>query len=382
MNSEERPLGGTNQGRGDGITVWVGGHGLVGSLPRAGRLLVVEAEPERARELRHELGERPEAQVCEEVLAAETGAVVRWYRFNDERLSGPSGLNPWQQRFPNLRQTDEAQRYGRSLGEVLDNFATHEGGVASAPLHLTLRQGDPLAALMGLGPWMSQLETVKLLLPWPEGTMQMVETWLKERHFYQNPQSAATWERDPISERDWLLKKKENEIHALLSANQKLREELEAMQLERERFAAKGAEDLTQWKEELQREIQKQSDENSLLIGKLEVEEAASLDTREALIKLFPMQEYKEGNPDLADFDEDRLVLHYVQHGQHEGRLKPYQDLDAELKISLKRTEDADSKVAQLEAQFELAHQQLETLKDVFARLADRPKSAKKEKKE
>jgi len=71
-----------------------------------------------------------------------------------------------------------------------------------------------------------------------------------------------------------------------------------------------------------------------------------------------------------------------VQHGQHEGRLKPYQDLDAELKINLKRTEDADSKVAQLEAQFELAHQQLETLKDVFARLADRPKSAKKEKKE
>jgi hypothetical protein len=382
MNSEERLPGEFNHGCGDGITVWVGGHGLVGSMPRAGRLLVVEAEPERAQELKQELGERQEAQVCQEVLATETGAMVRWYRFNDERLSGPSDLNTWQQRFPNLRQTDEAQRYGRSLGEVLDNLATHEGGVAPAPLHLTLRQGDPLAALMGLGPWMSQLETVQLMLPWPEGTMQMVESWLKEHHFRQNPQSAATWERDPISARDWLLKKKENEIDALLSTTQKLSGDLEAMQLEREHLAAKGAEKLAQWQEELQREIQIQSDENTVLIRKLEAEEAASLDTREALEKLFPMQIYKEEYLDLADFDEDRLLLHYLQHGQHEARLKPYQDLDAELKINLKRAEDAELKVAQLEAQFELAHQQLETLKDLFARLANRPKSAKKEKKE
>jgi hypothetical protein len=57
-------------------------------------------------------------------------------------------------------------------------------------------------------------------------------------------------------------------------------------------------------------------------------------------------------------------------------------ELDAELKASLIQNEEAEAKLNQLEAQFRLTHQQLETLKDVFARLADRQQSPTQEKEE
>jgi hypothetical protein len=55
-------------------------------------------------------------------------------------------------------------------------------------------------------------------------------------------------------------------------------------------------------------------------------------------------------------------------------------ELDAELKASLIQNEEAEAKLNQLEAQFRSTHQQLETLKDVFARLADRQQSPTQEK--
>ena len=95
---------------------------------------------------------------------------------------------------------------------------------------------------------------------------------------------------------------------------------------------------------------------------------------------LFPLQLYKEGSTELSNLDDDQLILHYLQHGRHEARLKAYVELDAELKASLIRNEEAEAKLNQLEAQFRLTHQQLETLKDVFARLADRQQSQTQDK--
>ena len=108
---------------GEEITVWVGVPAMARGLSSSGLLLVVEAEPERAHQLRQALKERPEALVCEEVLAANNGELVRWNRFNDARLSGPIGLTLLRERFPNLEQKDEEERLGRRLGDLLDNWA-------------------------------------------------------------------------------------------------------------------------------------------------------------------------------------------------------------------------------------------------------------------
>jgi hypothetical protein len=234
MTSKEPTGVASDKGNVDKITVWVGLPSLASGLPSSGSLLVVEAEPERAREFRHVLRERPEAVVCEEVLAAENKATVRWHRFNDARLNGPSDLTIWQERFPNLRQIDEEQRCGRRLGDLLDNWGPHEGEQALAPLHLVLRQGDPLAALEGLGPWIRQLQTVQMVLPWPKETMQLAETWLTRQNFGQDPQTETMWNRDPIATKDQLLKEKEKEKQDLLAVNQQLNSDCKTMRAERD----------------------------------------------------------------------------------------------------------------------------------------------------
>jgi len=402
MTSKETTAVGSDHGSGEEITVWVGAPGLSRELPSSGSLLVVEAEPQRARELRQVLRDRPEALVCEEVLAAENEATVRWHRFNDTRLNGPSDLTIWQQYFPNLRQIDEEQRCGRRLGDLLDNWVPREGEQALAPLHLVLRQGDPLAALDGLGLWISHLQTVQLMLPWPEETMQLAEAWLAEKNFGQDPQKAALWNRDPVATKDGLLKEKEEEKQALLATNQKLINECERTRAERDLLAAELEQITGQYQELRDNQSQTQADiqqsqieveklsgeleafrqecqqltyEKSELLQKLQTEKEANHNSIEAAKKLFPLQLYKEASIDLSDLDEDDLVLHYLEYGRHENRIKTYQELDSELKSSLKQHEETEAKLKILETQFELARQQLETMKDLFARLADKPYS-------
>ena len=404
MTSKETTAVASDHDSGGEITVWVGVPGLSRGLPSSGRLLVVEAEPQRARELRQVLRDRPEALVCEEVLAAENEATVQWHRFNDTRLNGPSDLTIWQQRFPNLRQIDEEQRCGRRLGDLLDNWVPREGEQALAPLHLVLRQGDPLAALTGLGPWISQLQTVQLMLPWPEETMQLAEAWLAEQNFGQDPQTAALWNRDPVATRDWLLKEKEKQDP--LVANQKLNSDYATMRAERDIAMAKLKQLTTQWEEhkeaqnqtlaeiqqlqieagklrsqleDVQKELQETTCDKLELQQKLQTEETTSLNDRQALKSLLPLELYRETRSGLSDLNDDQLILHYLQHGRHEMPLKTYVELDAELKARLIQNEEAEAKLNQLEAQFRLTHQQLETLKDVFARLADRQQSPTQE---
>jgi len=390
---------GSDHNSGNEITVWVGVPGMTRSLPSSGRLLVVEAEPERAQELRQVLRERPEALVCEEVLAANNEEMVQWNRFNDARLSGPFDLTLLRERFPNLQQIDGEQRRGRRLGDLLDSWGTGQGEHAMAQLHLVLRQGDPLGALVGLGPWLSQLKTVHLVLPWPEVTMRLVETWLAEHGFRQDPQAATMWKLDPIAKRNWLLQEKENEKQALITTNQELNIACEAMKEENKFLAArleeisaqwqelKKAQDLAQidiqesqdeakklkhYQEALQQENQHLASDKLELLQRLKAEEAAGFNIRKALKSLFPMQLYREENIDLSSHDEDGLVLHYVEYGRKEGRLKAYQELDAELKSSQKQNDETEANLERLEEHFRIAQQQIETLKDVFARLADR----------
>lgn len=407
MSSKETTAVASDHGSGEEITVWVGVPGLARGLPSSGSLLVVEAEPQRAQELRQVLRDRPEVLVCEEVLAAENEATVRWHRFNDTRLNGPCDLTIWQQNFPNLRQIDEEQRCGRRLRDLLDNWVPSEGEQAVASLHLVLRQGDPLAALTGLGPWISQLQTVQLLLQWPEATMQLAEAWLAEQNFSQDPQTSAMWNRDPVATRDWLLKEKEKEKQDLLFINQQLNSDCATMRAERDNVVAKLEQLTTQWEEhkeaqhqtlseiqqlqieakklrsrleDVQKELQQTTGDKLELQQKLQTEETTSLNDRQAIKGLLPLELYREVSSELSDLDDDQLILHYLQHGRHETPLKTYVELNAELKASLIQNEQAEAKLNQLEAQFRLTHQQLETLKDVFARLADRQQSPTQEK--
>ncbi len=402
MTSRETTSTASDRSTGEDITVWVGVPTLAKGSLSSGSLLVVEAEPQRARELKQVLLEQQEALVCEEVLAAEHEATVSWHLFNDARLNGPIDLMIWQQLFPNLRQIDQEQRCGRRLGDLLENWIPRQGERALAHLHLVLRQGDPLAALTGLGPWLSQLETVQLMLPWPSETMRQVKTWLAKQGFRQDPQSEALWTIDQVAKRDWLLNEKEKEKQSLLAINQQLNRNYESLRTDKDLLAEelkilstelkklKEIHDLAQadihqsrtenekikiQQDNLQQACLQLNKEKAELLQQLETAEAAVVNSIKACKTLFPMQLYREGDSILGGYDDDSLLIHYIQHGQFEGRLQTYQELDIEWKASIKSHEEAVSKLQRLEAQFTLAQQQLETLKELFARLADRRES-------
>jgi len=495
MNSEGPHSSGFVHDRREEITVCVGVPGVVSGLPNRGRLLVVEADQEKARELRHMLRERPETLVCQEVLGVVNEGIVQWHHFNDSRLSGPSDLTAWKVRFPNLKQIDEEQLSGKRLGDLLGHWGPGEGGQTLGPLHLVLRQGDPIAALKGLGPWLSQLETVQLMLPWPEETIRRLESWLKEHNFCQDSHGEARWKIDPIARRDSLLNEQEKEKLAMLEANNLLRNDFELIKAEMSIFVAERAqhaahlqeireaksrtrsaleqsqaeseklkseklafqeeiqqlnrekselaqklqaehlagiaanhhlnseykalkaqneflaaelaqlyaesektteahsrahsdfeqsqaesEKLKSEMEALQEEFQQLNRTKSELEQKLQTEAAISLNSRQALKQLLPLQRYKNENGDLGPFDEDGLLLHFIEYGQHEARLETYIELNDKLMTSTKNCEEAEGKLKLLETQLGLAEQQLETLKDLFTRLARKPQSPKQKK--
>lgn len=201
---------------GERLTVWVGTPLAVTALPETGPLLVVEADLQRARQLKNDLQGRQEALVCAEVLAARNGTTVHWFRFNDPRFDGPVPEADWREHYPNLRKLGEEQRSGRRLEDVLEAWRARQGLQHQPPLQLVLHQGDPLAALEGLGKYMAWLQAVQLpLRHGAAGSAAAVAAWLEQRGFRADDELAATWRRDREATQRLLLAEREQQIAEL-----------------------------------------------------------------------------------------------------------------------------------------------------------------------
>lgn len=238
----------------EGLTVLVGAPLAVTALPASGLLLVVEADLERARLLKNDLQGRQDALVCAEVLAAQSGTPVQWFRFNDPRLDGPLPEADWREHYPNLRQLGEEQRNGRRLEDVLEAWSARVQLQHQPPLQLELHQGDPLAALEGLGAWLARLQAVQL----PQrrgaaagspaaGSGAAVAAWLEQRGFRADDELAATWRRDPEATQRLLLAEREQQIAEL--------EEQLATQAVRLLLAQTRHEELSQARDQLQSDL-------------------------------------------------------------------------------------------------------------------------------
>jgi hypothetical protein len=203
-------------GHDGGLTVWVGAPDSARALPAAGRLLVVEAEQEKADQLRRNLLQRNEATVRVEVLSAQSGSSVMWFRFNASRLNGPLPVETWREAYPNLQRTGEETRVGRSLADLLNDWMSQVETRQRPLLRLRLGQGDPLAALGGLGDWLSELDAVELAVPGAREVWEVpVDHWLKERGFCDGEAAGTSWRRDPVATQRLLLAEKEQRIAQL-----------------------------------------------------------------------------------------------------------------------------------------------------------------------
>jgi len=217
------------------ITVWVGAPSGLLALADSGLHLVVEADPVVAQRCRTAWLEHPGLVVCDQVLAPHSDATVRWCLFNDARLNGPLDQQVWLHHYPNLRQVGEEQRLGCSLADLLTNVGRHLVDGPSTALILNFQQGDPRAALDGLGAWLECLHTVELALP--SAAMALwagpVGAWLEPRGFRACAGEAARWQRDFIASQRKLLQERNRalaQVHELETRLQQLFNEREALQ--------------------------------------------------------------------------------------------------------------------------------------------------------
>ncbi len=162
-----------------------------------GPVLVIDAQPSRLVSLNS--GQRQSVDLaCEAaVLTEEAGQAVTWYRYNDSRLDGVVPPAQWQSLFPNAQELERQALPGERLDGLLDRWAGGREQRSNCPLVLILRQGDPLAALAGLGGWENTLQQVELVGPYAEQLWgSAVASWLVARGFEKVPDQPLVWERD------------------------------------------------------------------------------------------------------------------------------------------------------------------------------------------
>lgn len=182
------------------LTVAVGAPSTLRDWPEGDPLLLVEANPDRLEQLNLVLKEHQrEYSLFHDVLSSEEGILIDWLTFNDRRFDGPLDLDCWHEKYPNLFLCHREQRVGRRLAELIDTWLTEHVQTSFSLLHLVVRQGDPLAALMGLGTWFDSLQSVRLDMPMlGEYWFLKIDPWLQERAFRPVPGVPHGWQRDPV----------------------------------------------------------------------------------------------------------------------------------------------------------------------------------------
>lgn len=212
------------------LNVVIGAPSLITQLPQ-GPTLLVEADGERLAALSAGLEHRQHPlRWHQAVLAAEADTVLTWHRFSDRRLDGPLGLQGWQPHYPNVQLLASQSLAGTRLESLLEDWP--QAKVSSVTFQLLVRQGDPLAALQGAGPWLRRLERVELLGPGAVPISgETMDAWLVARGFCREEGRQDAWRRDPLATR--LLA-----LDALQQERDQLAEQLAEIRLEVDKMAA------------------------------------------------------------------------------------------------------------------------------------------------
>lgn len=314
------------------LRVLIGPLRLTAGLPKP--TLLVEAEADRLSAYRQQFAHllsTGDLESRQAVLAATANSDVSWYAYNDPRLNGVVPLERWQPYYPNLQLSGQTILPADTLANILSTWpaaAEHD-----RELDLTITQGDPLQVLAGAGSWLQRMRRIELQGPratdlWRES----LDPWLQEQGFRPDPHDPLIWTLDPLASR--------------LSQQQA---ELEALRLHQ------------------QQELDSQAAREQQLLS--------------ALRHVFPYTTYRQQRPDIASFSDDDLVNHFVVHGINEGFNLQFCALESSLQSQLQqlraeREAEREAETARVELLQEKSRhtaQQLDLLKDLFARLMVNP---------
>lgn len=199
------------------LAVVVGAPTFIKALPRDQPVLVIDADPQRSHQLSHELdGNESPVVIRTEVLTAEEGSPVEWHHYNDARLDGPVGLAEWQHFYPNVQLLRKESRSGRLLKDLVQAWADEHAPDQLVSLDIELRQGDPMATLMGLGPWIQSVRSVRMEIPSAkEADARTMVDWLERQGFQQANDSTKAWTRTPLTPSELIIKQQYQTIAEL-----------------------------------------------------------------------------------------------------------------------------------------------------------------------
>lgn len=310
------------------LRVLIGPLRLTAELPKP--TLLVEADADRLSAYRQQFAHwlsTGDLEFRQTILAATANSDVCWYSYNDPRLNGVVPLERWLPLYPNLQLSGQTVLPAETLADILSTWpaaAEHNG-----ELDLTIAQGDPLQVLAGAGRWLQRLRRIQVQGPRAaELWLGSLDPWLQEQGFRQDPHDPLIWTLDPLA--------------AKLNQQQA---EFEALRLHQ------------------QQEQDSQAAREQQLLS--------------ALRHVFPYTTYRQQRPDIASFSDEDLVDHFVVHGIHEGVNLQFSALEGTLQSQLQQLraerEAETARVELLQEKSRHTAQQLDLLKDLFARLMVNP---------
>ena len=130
--------------------------------------------------------------------------------------------------YPNVQLLATHSLAGTQLETLMEDWP--QATASSGTFQLLVRQGDPLAALQGAGPWLRRLERVELLGPvaaqiWGE----TMDAWLVARGFCRQEGRQDAWRRDPLATRLLALDALQQERDLLAKQLAQIRLEIDTM---------------------------------------------------------------------------------------------------------------------------------------------------------
>jgi hypothetical protein len=310
------------------LRVLIGPLRLTAELPQP--TLLVEADADRLSAYRQQFAHwlsTGDLEFRQAVLAATANNEVSWYAYNDPRLNGVVPLERWQPLYPNLQLSGQTVLPAETLANILSNWPA--AAEHNRELDLTIAQGDPLQVLAGAGSWLQRLRRIQVQGPRAaELWLNSLDPWLQNHGFRPDPHDPLIWTLDPLA--------------AKLSQQQA---ELEALRLHQ------------------QQEQDSQAAREQQILS--------------ALRHVFPYTTYRQQRPDIASFSDEDLVDHFVMHGIHEGINLQFSTLESTLQSQLQQLraerEAETARVELLQEKSRHTAQQLDLLKDLFARLMVNP---------
>jgi uncharacterized coiled-coil protein SlyX len=133
------------------------------------------------------------------------------------------GLAEWQHLYPNVQLLSKESRSGRLLKNLVQAWANEHAPDQVIFLDLELRQGDPVAALMGLGSWIQSVTSVRLEMPVAkENDESIMVDWLQKQGFQLTDDSTKEWKRNPLTTLELTVKQQNHTIAELENKLQEL----------------------------------------------------------------------------------------------------------------------------------------------------------------